>query len=103
MKIKLSDSTEIDIQVNTNTSDFSAQGFMDTAMTAIHFSKLDIAGTFLKDTISNLTAKLKDNLPDELEIGVCLTNGAEGNIIISKGSAEANISIKAVWKRSKNG
>jgi len=104
MKIILSDSTELEIEEQSTTNGFRAQRLIDTDKPIVHFAKsLDAAGMFFKDTIAKINAKLHDDLPDELEVAIGLKVGAEGSVIISKGSAEANISLRAVWKREKNG
>lgn len=99
MKIILSDSSEIEIEPSISGGDFGAQS-VDWEKRRIQFQDAIQSGsTILKDSISALRSNLKNNLPESLEIEIGLKFGAEGNLILAKGTAEASITIKATWKK----
>jgi len=99
MELILSDSTIINIEHESASSAFDTQA-VDFKKASAYFSdSMKTASILLKDTIEGLTDNLREKLPDSLEVTVGLKIGAEGNIILSKGSAEANLTFKATWNR----
>lgn len=98
MKIILSDSTEVEVECYPVNGAFDTQG-INLESKIVSFSKFIHAGsTILKDAMGSIQNELDKNLLQSLEVQIGLKFGAEGNVILSKGTAEAAISIKAIWK-----
>lgn len=98
MKIILSDHTEVEVECYPVDSVFDTQG-IDLESKKVKFSEfMDSGSTIIKDTIESIQTKLEKNLLHSIEIQIGLKFGAEGNVILSKGTAEAAISIKATWR-----
>ena len=96
--IKLSDGSVVTFEYSKTTSAFEAQTPLQGIETSLK-KVTTIGGQVLKETAEFILKSVENMKPDELEIEIGLSLGYEGSIIISKGSAEANIGIKAVWKR----
>jgi hypothetical protein len=103
MRLLLSDSTEVEVEVTGQDSAFDAQGVTLNDAKASFSKSMETASVLLKDAIANVKAGLNEVMPDTLEISLGVKFGAEGNLIVSKGSAEANMSFKATWKGNQNG
>lgn len=97
-KVKLSDGSEVFFETSKNDEGaFGTQGFSDQVDTSLQ-KVSEIGGKVLKDTFEFVNNALDTIKPNELEVEIGLSISYEGSIIITKGSAEANVTIKATWK-----
>lgn len=102
MKIILSDNTEVEVECYPISGAFDTQG-INLESKKVFFSKSIHAGSIiLKDAIESIQNELEKNKPHSIEIQIGLNFGTEGNVIFSKGTAEAAISIKATWRNEIN-
>jgi hypothetical protein len=101
VKIVLSDKTKIDVELTEGGGAFDTQaGLGHLKDKEIVFQDaMRTGGTLIKDAVESIQSQLLNNKPDSLELQVGLKLGAEGNLIVSKGTAEAAVSIKATWQK----
>ena len=99
MKIILENGTEIIVEDSNHSPDFEAQSVHVDKIT-IKFSTIaDTAANLIKEALTHINNVLEENQADQLELTIGLKISSEGSIILAKGQAEANISIKATWKK----
>lgn len=96
-KLNLADGTEIYFETSNIESAFGTQSVTQNATTALR-NVTKVGGQLILESVQNIKDNLESIKPDELEIEIGLTIGVEGSVIVTKGTAEANIKIKAIWK-----
>lgn len=97
MRLILSDSSEVEVELDHPEGAFDAQGMTVEEKKASFTEALQTGGTILKDAIENLHVQLKDNLPKKLELQIGIKFSVEGNVILAKGTSESAVSVKATW------
>jgi len=94
--IKLGDGSFITFEASQNVGAFGTQGVTETV--EVNLKKVSTFGAkVLKEAVENIRQTLDAAKPDELELEIGLSVGVEGSVVITKSSAEANITIKAKW------
>ncbi len=94
--IKLEDGEIITFETSQNVGAFGTQGVAETV--EVNLKKVSTVGAkVLKESIESIKQALDAAKPNELELEIGLSVGVEGSVIVTKSSAEANITIKAKW------